>query len=93
MNKSIYSQLVWDYDLPQEEFEAILCGEKILGNLDQNWAMARILGNLNYYDAMKLIPLDLLRKHWELVRSKLFKDSIKKGYEFVLQRYPVSIAG
>lgn len=93
MNKRMYCQLVWDYDLPQEEFEAILRGEKVLGNLDQSWAIARILENLNYYEAMKLISPDLLRKNWELVKSKLFKVSIKKGYEFVLQRYPVSITG
>jgi hypothetical protein len=93
MDKRIYSQLVWDYDLPQEEFEAILRGEKVLGNLDQSWAMARILENLNYYEAMKLISTELLRKNWEMVKGKLFKKSIKRGYEFILQRYPVSIAG
>ena len=92
MNQKIYNQLVWDYNLPQGNFEAILRGEKVLGNLDQNWAIARILENLNYYEAMKLIPLELLRKNWELVKKKLFKYPIKNGYEFLLQRYPVSIA-
>ena len=93
MNQKIYSQLVWDYNLPQSDFEAILRGEKVLGGLDQNWAIARILENLNYYTAMKLIPWEVLKKNWTLIKKKLFKDTIKTGYEFILQRYPVSIAG
>jgi hypothetical protein len=93
MNKGTYNNLVWDYDLPQDEFEAILRNEKTLGSLDQSWAMARILENLNYYDAMKLISMDSLKRNWISVKKKLFKNSIKEGYEFVLQRYAVSTAG
>jgi hypothetical protein len=93
MSQQTYKQIVWDYNLPQEEFEAILRGEKSLGSLDQTWAIARILENLNYYDAMKLVPPEILRSNWDKVKPKLFKDSIRKGYEFVLQRQAVSAAG
>ena len=91
MNSAMYQQLVWDYNLPLVEFEAILRGEKAEGSLDQDWAIARVLENLNYYDALDLIPLGLLEKHWGIVKKKLFKDSIKRGYEFVLQRHSVSV--
>lgn len=93
MDKKMYSNLVWEYNLPQEEFEAILHNEKKIGSLDQSWAIARVLENLNYYDAMKLIPIDLLEKRWETVKNKLFKNSIKNGYEFVLQRHSISTTG
>ena len=79
--------------MPQVEFEAILRGEKSLGSLDQSWAIARVLENLNYYEAMKVISLEPLKKHWTTIKRKLFKDSIIKGYEFVLQRHTVSTAG
>lgn len=52
-----YKQLVWDYNLTKSEFEEILKGKKVVGNFDQNWAIVRVLENLNYYDAMKLIPI------------------------------------
>lgn len=93
MDKKTYDQLIWDYNLPQEDFEAILRGEKVLGSLDQNWAMARVLENLNYYEAMRLVSLEYLGKHWRTIKGKLFKNSIKEGYEFVLQRHSISIAG
>lgn len=93
MKSDLFKQLVWDYHLTQNEFEAILAGEKVLGNLDQNWAIVRVLENLNYYDAMNLVPLNTLRSNWKEVQQKLFSSSIKNGYEFLLQRYPVSITG
>lgn len=93
MNQKIYKQLVWDYDLSENEFERILAGEVKIGNFDQDWAISRVLENCNYYDAMSLIPYAILRSRWEHVKGKLFNKSIKSGYEFLLQRYPVSIAG
>ena len=82
---------MWDYNLSQKEFEVILAGKKVLGNMDQNWAIVRVLENLNYYDAMNLVSLNTLRSNWKEVQPKLFNSSIKNGYEFLLQRYPVSI--
>lgn len=93
MNTATYQQIMWDYNLPLVEFEAILRGQKAEGNLDQDWAIARVLENLNYYDAMELVPLNILESHWEIVKKKLFKDSIKRGYEFVLQRHSVFTSG
>jgi len=93
MDAAKYQQVVWDYNLPQSEFEAILSGQRVEGSLDQDWAIARVLENLNYYEAMSIVPYDLLKERWESVRRKLFKDSIKRGYEFVLQRYSVPVAG
>ena len=91
MNSDLFKQLVWDYNLTQDEFELILNGKKVLGNMDQNWAIVRVLENLNYYDAMNLVSLSTLRNNWKEVQPKLFNSSIKNGYEFLLQRYPVSI--
>ena len=90
MNTAAYQQVMWDYNLPLAEFEAILRGQKAEGSLDQDWAIARVLENLNYYDAIELVPVSLLKSRWEVVKKKLFKDSIKKGYEFLLQRHAVS---
>ncbi len=93
MKADLFKQLVWDYNLTQEEFEAILYGKKVLGNMNQSWAIVRVLENLNYYDAMNLISLKVLRDNWNKVKGQLFNNSIKNGYEFLLQRYSVSIAG
>lgn len=93
MTSTLFKQLVWDYDITQAEFEAILAGKKVMGSFDQNWAITRVLENANYYDAMDLVSLNTLRSHWADIQSRLFKSSIKSGYEFLLQRYPVSTTG
>ena len=92
MTQDKYKQLVWDYNLSFDEFKTILSGEKKIGTFDQDWAISRVLENLNYYDAMDLIPYDILKSRWNYIKVKLFNKSIKSGYEFLLQRYPISIA-
>ena len=69
MKSDLFKQLVWDYNLTQDEFEAILHGKKVLGNMNQSWAIVRVLENLNYYDAMNLISLDMLRNNWSKVKN------------------------
>lgn len=90
MQDNIYRQLIWDYTLSKEDFESILSGQKTLGSLDQSWAISRILENTDYYTAKDLVTLPLLQKNWSQVKNKLFKKSIKDGYEFVLQRHALS---
>ncbi len=92
MKADLYKQLVWDYQLSQSDFERILAGESSLGQLDQSWAISRVLENLNYYDAMSLVSLDTLKQSWSTVEGKLFKKSIKNGYEFLLRRQALSTA-
>lgn len=91
MKSDLFKQLVWDYNLTQNEFEEILAGKKVLGNMNQSWAITRVLENLNYYDAMRLVSLNTLRTNWKQVQPKLFNSSIKNGYEFLLQRHSVSV--
>lgn len=91
MSPNLFKQLVWDYNMTQNEFESVLAGQKTIGSMDQNWAIVRVLENLNYYDAMNLVSIDTLRSNWDKIQDKIFNSSIKNGYEFLLQRYPVAI--
>jgi len=93
MAEDKFRQLVWDYDLSIDDFKTILLGEKKIGSFNQDWAISRVLENLNYYDAMDLVPYEILKNRWSQVKGKIFNKSIKNGYEFLLQRYPVSITG
>lgn len=93
MKQDKYKQLIWDYNLTLNDFKMILFGEKKIGSFDQDWAISRALENLNYYDAMDLVPYEVLKNRWNQVKRKIFNKSIKDGYDFLLQRYPVSITG
>jgi len=93
MNQKLYKKLVWDYKISSDEFEKILDGRTKIGNFDQNWAVGRVLENLNYYDAMDLVSFKTLKNNWDNVKKRIFADSVKKGYEFVLRRQAVSATG
>jgi len=85
-----YKSVVWDYNLLQSDFEKILKGEKVVGKFDQPWAIKRVLENLNFYEAMAIIPKSLFISNWYKIRTKIFNQSIIKGYDFLLHRYTVS---
>ncbi|OIP87788.1 hypothetical protein AUK05_00390 [Candidatus Shapirobacteria bacterium CG2_30_35_20] len=85
-----YKSVVWDYNLKQDDFEKILKGKKVMGKFDQLWAIKRVLENLNFYEAMAIIPKSLFISNWNKIRSKVFNRSIIKGYDFLLHRYTLS---
>lgn len=93
MDKAKFNQLVWDYQLSPEQFFAILEGKTKTGVFDQNWAIGRVLENLNYYEALALVPRETLAKNWSVVKPKIFNKSIRDGYEYVLQRQALSPTG
>ena len=87
-----YKKLMWDYTLSPDVFLHILLGEKTVGWFTQSWAIARVLENLDYYRALDLVELETLARKWDEVKNKIHNASIRRGYEFVLQRNAVSIA-
>lgn len=87
-----YKNIVWDYNIEQSDFEKILNGEKVMGKFDQPWAIKRVLENLNFYEAMSIVPKSLFISNWNKIKLKIFNRSIIKGYDFLLHRYTVSTA-
>lgn len=92
MDNTTFKQVVWDYKMTPGEFVEILEGKKQNGWFNQDWAISRVLENLNYYEAMSLVPINILLDHWKFVKSRIFAQSIKDGYEFVLHRHALSVA-
>ena len=85
-----FNQLVWDYNLNPSQFKNILTGKKEEGWFTQEWAIARVLERLNYYDALKLIDLKFLKQNWLKVKPKIFNKTKKEGYEYILQKQALS---
>ena len=44
-NRSAY---IWDYDISESEFRAMLAGELTMGRLGQDWAVTRLLEYATY---------------------------------------------
>ena len=81
-----YKNLVWEYDVPPQNFFKILSGDQENGQYNREWATARVLENVNYYDAISLIDIEYLSKSWPRIKSRLFKPDIKHGYEYLLRK-------
>ncbi len=92
-NPEKYRQIIWDYTLTPEEFFAILNNRSATGWMGRDWAIARVLENVSYYDAISLVSIKTISQRWQYVRSKIFNKQIKKGYEYLLHKYTLSIAG
>ncbi len=91
-NPDKFKQIVWDYNISPADFFEILNGKKEVGRFNRAWAVSRVLENVNYYDAISLVPLSFIEKHWEEVKKKMFHLDIIRGYEFVLQKHALSSA-
>ena len=85
-----FNQLVWDYNFSPKQFKNILTGKKEEGWFTREWAIARVLERLNYYEALRLIDLDFLKRHWLKVKPKIFNKIKKEGYEYLLQKQTLS---
>jgi len=84
--EDMFRILVWDYNMTPQEFFLILDNNKAEGSLNRDWAISRVLENLNYYDAVSLVNPALIKQRWTSVRNKIHNSSIKRGYDYILQR-------
>jgi len=91
--KLLEKKLLWDYDISLEQYLEYLYGREEEGWFDQDWALARAVNNLNYYELRELIPLELLAENWSKIKDKIRDPAVKNGLEFVLQRETVSSSG
>lgn len=92
INTEEFKKLVWDYTLTPEVFLSILSGKKTLGWFTQEWAIARVLENLDYYRAVDLIGFATLLQHWDQVKKSIHDPALKRGYEYALRANAVSSA-
>lgn len=92
LTKEEFKKLMWDYTLTPEEFLSILSGDKVYGWFTQEWAIARVLENLDYYRALDLVGFQTLSNKWGDVKKNIHDASLKRGYEFALRRKALSVA-
>lgn len=79
---------VWDYDLDEEEFRAILHGERVAGRLDADWAARRLLEYGSYEDIVRLLGFRRLVENWPRWREHIRSQSRKRGFDFLVAWLP-----
>ena len=79
---------VWDYEIDENLFSEILAGRVVLGHLNQQWAVTRLLEYAPYKEIVRLLGFAGIRLHWPIVRSKIRSESRKRGFDFLVEWLP-----
>lgn len=75
------SHYVWDYDISESDFQAMLVGELTIGRLGQDWAVVRLLEYGDYPDIIHRLGYRRLVEGWPRWRERIRNLSRKRGFE------------
>lgn len=79
---------VWDYDIDEAEFKALLAGELTLGRIDQRWAAVRLLEYAAYEDIVRLLGFRRLVRGWPSWRGFVRSPRRRRGLDFLVEWLP-----
>ena len=79
---------VWDYDIDEPAFRALLAGERTIGRLDQRWAAVRLIEYGSYRDIVRLIGFRALVRHWPVWREHVRSVTRRRGLDFLVEWLP-----
>ena len=79
---------VWDYDLDESEFKALLEGRKTRSRLDRNWAAVRLLEYASYPEIRRLLSFRDLVEGWPRWRGRIRSQTRRRGLDFLVEWLP-----
>ena len=75
---------VWDYDIDEATFQAMLDGKVTLGRLGRDWAAVRLLEYAPYGEIVRRLGFVTLAHDWSHWRSRLRSDGRRRGFDFLV---------
>jgi hypothetical protein len=79
---------VWDYDIDESQFRALLAGERTVGRLDQRSAAVRLLEYGSYRDIVRLLGFRSLVRNWPGWRAHVRSTTRRRGLDFLVAWLP-----
>lgn len=79
---------VWDYDIDENLFHALLDGRETRGRLDRNWAAVRLLEYAPYAEIRRLLRFRELVAGWPSWRSRIRSHSRRRAFDFLVDWLP-----
>jgi len=74
---------LWDVDMDNGEFDAILPGRAERPGFDTRWALVRLIEYAPYREIKRLLPLSLFPRLWSDVATSIRSPSRRAGMDFV----------
>ena len=84
-NRSAY---VWDYNIDEAQFSALLSGQITIGRLDRDWAAIRLLEYVSYADIIRLLGFAAIARGWPTWRNRIRSESRKRSFDFLVDWLP-----
>lgn len=82
------ARYVWDYDIDEQEFDALLSGKAVVGRLDRAWAAARLIDSAPYEEVVSRIGFAELVRNWPAWRPRVRSSSARRGLDFLVEWLP-----
>jgi hypothetical protein len=74
---------VWDYDIDEAQFRALLAGELTLGRLDRDWAAVRLLEYAPYPEIVRQLGFARFVEGWPTWRPRIRSQARQRGFDFL----------
>ena len=79
-----YSWL-WDTDLDNEAFDALLRGQRTDSAHDDLWAMIRLIEYAPFNDLKRLLPREKFLQRWPEIAPRVRSEMRRRGMDFFHQ--------
>ncbi len=89
MNHQERLPYLWDYEISEAEFRAMLAGELTRGRLNRDWAALRLLEYAPYPEIVRLLGFPALLAGWPRWRARVRSESRRRGLDFVAEWLPI----
>lgn len=76
---------VWDYDIDEAQFRAMLAGGASIGRLDRDWAAIRLLDYGSYEQIREFLSVRALVRDWPLWRDRVRSVTRRRGLDFLVE--------
>ncbi len=84
---------IWDYEIDEAQFEAMLDGKLSIGRLDRDWAAVRLIEYASYPEIIHRLGFRRLIEGWPRWREKIRSQSRKRGFDFLVDWLPAHYPG
>ena len=79
---------VWDYDIDEATFQALLEGRTTLGRLDRDWAAVRLLEYAPYPEIVRRLGFRAILDGWPGWRPHIRSKGRVRGFDFLADWLP-----
>ena len=74
---------LWDYDIDEAQFRAMLAGELALGRSDRDWAAVRLLEYAGYSEVVELLGFGPFVAGWPTWRQRIRSQTRRRAFDFL----------